>query len=56
MPYKIKHKSYNECLIEYVEDGPVREKSGVSLTMIVFGIVAVLVGKPHQPASPQFFD
>jgi len=44
MPYKIKHKSYNECLIEYVEDGPVREKSGVSLTMIVFGIIAVLVG------------
>ena len=44
MPYKIKHKSYNECLIKYVEDGPVREKSGVSLTMIVIGIMAILIG------------
>lgn len=44
MPYKIKHKSYNECLIQYVEDNPAGERSGVSLTMIVFGIVAVLIG------------
>jgi hypothetical protein len=44
MPYKIKHKSYNECLIKYVEDKPAREKSGVSLTMIVGGIIAILIG------------
>lgn len=44
MPYAIEHKSYNECLIKYDEAGPVREKSGVSLTMIVVGIMAILIG------------
>ena len=44
MPYIVKHKSYNECLIEYVEDGQLRRRPRVSLTMIVFGIMALLIG------------
>lgn len=44
MPYTVKHKSHNECLIEYVEDSGARKKHGLNLTMIVFGIIAVIFG------------
>ncbi len=44
MPYKIKHQSDSECLIEYVEDGQYRRRPSVNLTMIVGGAIALIFG------------
>lgn len=47
MPYKIKHKSHNECLIEYVGDGKAHKGiKAAQLSVFIFAVMMYLIGMP----------
>jgi len=46
MPYQIKYKSQNSCLIKLAKNKAPRGKKRASLSLIVMGIIAVMIGVP----------
>lgn len=44
MPYKIKYKSHNSCLIKFKKNKGPRRKKRINLSLIVLGIIAVIIG------------
>ncbi len=44
MAYKIQHMSHNECVIEYEESKPKRDKPIVNFTIVTGGLIALVLG------------
>jgi len=44
MPYEIKHKSHNACLIKYTKSKRSHRKKRYDLTLVVLGVFAVTIG------------
>lgn len=55
MPYKIQHKSQNSCLIKYVKDKRSRRKKRYDLALLVFFIIALMIGVDFILAGAMWF-
>jgi len=46
MPYEIKHKSHNACLIKYTHDKASRGFNSTDLTVVTAAVIALMMGIP----------
>ena len=46
MPYEIRHKSYNVCLIKYIKVKKFGRRFWIDLTIFSIGIISILIGFP----------